>query len=68
MVVAPLCDGCEHTPHNRDGVMIMCFFTLKISKKNNMDMRRILSFRLILDFGLIFYVFFETINWFNKVL
>jgi len=26
MVMAPLCDGCEHTPHNRDGVTIMYFF------------------------------------------
>jgi hypothetical protein len=49
MVMAPLCDDCEHAPHNRDGVMIMCFFTLKTPKKNNMDMGRILGFRLILD-------------------
>ena len=59
MVVTPLCDAYEHAPHNRDRVMIMCFFTLKTPKKNNIDMGRILGFRLTLDFRLIFLCVFR---------
>ena len=45
----------------------MCCFTMKTSKKNRIEFKKIIYSRLILDFKVILFMFLEAINWFSMI-